>query len=92
MVISSGTKPLRLVSITGIITSVLGIVLAIAFVIERINNPALPLGWASVMVVLLFLGGLILIALGVIAEYLGLVVIMAMGKPTYSKSNQPHSS
>jgi hypothetical protein len=44
------------------------------------------------MVVLLFLGGLILIALGVIAEYLGLVVIMAMGKPTYSKSNQPHSS
>jgi polyisoprenyl-phosphate glycosyltransferase len=92
MVISSGTKPLRLVSITGIITSVLGIVLAAIFIIERINSPQLPLGWASVMVVILFLGGLILIALGVIAEYLGLVVTMAMGKPTYSKSNKPHKS
>jgi glycosyltransferase involved in cell wall biosynthesis len=92
MVISSGTKPLRLVSITGIFTSILGIVLAVIFIIERINNPQLPLGWASVMVVILFLGGLVLIALGVIAEYLGLVVTMAMGKPTYSKSNSPHNS
>jgi hypothetical protein len=37
------------------------------------------------------LGGLILIALGVIAEYLGLVVIMAMGKPTYATTSIPHS-
>ena len=91
MVISSGTKPLRLVSISGILTSFLGIVLAIFFIIERINNPQLPLGWASVMVVILVLGGLVLIALGVIAEYLGLVVTMAMGKPTYSKTHSPHS-
>jgi undecaprenyl-phosphate 4-deoxy-4-formamido-L-arabinose transferase len=81
MVISSGTKPLRLVSITGIITSVLGIVLAVAIVIERINNPALPLGWAAVMVALLFLGALILIALGV----------MAMGKPTSATTSIPQS-
>ncbi|MGA1450049.1 MAG: glycosyltransferase [Candidatus Nanopelagicales bacterium] len=92
MVISSGTKPLRLVSIVGLLTSTLGVFLAILFVIERINNPQLPLGWASVMVVILFLGGLILVALGVIAEYLGLVVTMAMGKPTYSKASSPHTN
>ncbi len=91
MVISSGTKPLRLVSLAGVLTSILGIVLSIFFIIERINNPELPLGWASVMVVILFIGGLVLIALGVIAEYLGLVVTMAMGKPTYSKAKLPHA-
>jgi len=91
MVISSGTKPLRLVSIVGLFTSALGLILAVLFVVERVNDPQLPLGWASVMVVILFLGGLVLIALGVIAEYLGLVVTMAMGKPTYSKAKTPHA-
>ena len=40
-------------------------------------------GWASVVVTVLVLGGIILVVLGVLAEYLGLAVSAAQGKPTY---------
>ena len=40
-------------------------------------------GWASVVVLVCFFAGCILLALGVIAEYLGVALSMSMGKPLY---------
>ena len=40
-------------------------------------------GWASLMVALMIIGGLVLLSLGVIAEYIGLAVRAAFGKPNY---------
>ena len=83
LVLSSGTRALRLVSAAGAIFALGGIVLAIVFGIERIAGGQLPAGWTSLIVILLLTSGAILFSLGIIAEYLGFAVNMAMGKPAY---------
>ena len=52
-------------------------------------NVNTPQGWPSLMVVLLLCSGAILFSLGVIAEYIGVAVNMAMGKPRTSSSATP---
>ena len=90
MVISSGTRGLRLVSLIGAIFALAGIGLAIYFVIAYLaGHGAGQQGWTSTMVVLLVSTGAILFALGVIAEYVGVNVNMAMGKPAYLIVSDP---
>jgi undecaprenyl-phosphate 4-deoxy-4-formamido-L-arabinose transferase len=84
MVLTSGTRGLRLVTGTGLIVFALGVVFALYLVIVRLaSGDVIEPGWTSLMVVLLLGTGLILVALGIIAEYLGVAVNMALGKPTY---------
>jgi undecaprenyl-phosphate 4-deoxy-4-formamido-L-arabinose transferase len=40
-------------------------------------------GYTSLLIVVCFFSGVILFSLGIIAEYLGLALTMAMGKPLY---------
>jgi glycosyltransferase involved in cell wall biosynthesis len=90
MVISSGTRGLRMVSLVGAIFALAGIGLAIYFVIAYLTgHGAGQQGWTSTMVVLLVSTGVILFALGVIAEYVGVNVNMAMGKPAYLIVSDP---
>jgi undecaprenyl-phosphate 4-deoxy-4-formamido-L-arabinose transferase len=83
MVITSGTRALRLVSALGAGFAVIGVVLAAALVVLRLTGDVQVAGWTSVMVVVLLGTGVVLFALGMIAEYLGVAVNMAMGKPPY---------
>ena len=46
-------------------------------------------GWASVIVTVLITGGAVLFSLGVSAEYVGVAVNMAMGKPLYLIISDP---
>lgn len=90
MVLSSGTRALRLVSLLGIAFAVIGVLLAIYLLVATsFFNAALPQGWPSLMVALLLCSGAILFALGVIAEYVGVAVNMAMGKPLYLIVSDP---
>jgi undecaprenyl-phosphate 4-deoxy-4-formamido-L-arabinose transferase len=89
MVLTSGTRLLRFVSITGVAFALLGLLFALALVANRLFGGALPPGWTSVMVVVLVSTGALLFALGVLAEYLGVAVNMAMGKPLYLVSSDP---
>ncbi len=75
--------PLRLASCAGLIFSVLGLIVAASFVIEKLRNPALPAGWASVIVSLLIIGGVQLFALGMIGEYLGRLFLKDSGRPQF---------
>lgn len=90
MVLSSGTRALRLVSLLGVAVAVGGLVLALYFVLATVWwKVNLPSGWPSLMVVLLVCSGAILFSLGVIAEYVGVAVKMAMGKPLYLIVSDP---
>ena len=89
MVLSSGTRGLRAVSILGVVFAVVGMFFAIFFLIERLSGGNFPQGWTTVVVVLLLSSGAILISLGIIAEYVGVAVNMAMGKPLYMIMNDP---
>ena len=90
LVLTSGTRALRLVSLLGLLVASAGFVLGVYFIFENLINGNLPLGYTSTITVLLFSTGAILIALGVIAEYVGVSVNMAMGKPLYLIVSDPH--
>lgn len=83
MVLTSGTRLLRFVSVMGVVFALLGIVVAVILVVSRLFGANLIQGWTSTMVVVLLSTGAVLFSLGVLAEYLGVAVNMAMGKPLY---------
>jgi glycosyltransferase involved in cell wall biosynthesis len=90
MVLSSGTKGLRLVSVLGVVAAVLGVVLAAYLLIATlVADQDIPAGWPSLMSMLLVATGAILFSLGIIAEYIGVAVNMAMGRPLYLIVSDP---
>ena len=90
MVLSSGTKGLRLVSAIGILFALAGIALAIYLLVSyALGQGASERGWTSTMIVLLLSTGGTLFSLGIIAEYIGVSVNMAMGKPAYLIVSDP---
>jgi len=84
--------PLQLASHLGLIVSALAFLYAVYFVIGTIvyGNPVK--GYPSMMVTLLFLGGIQLIALGVIGEYLGRIYEETRGRPVYIVRSIQHNS
>ncbi len=90
MVLSSGTKGLRLVSVLGVVAAVTGVVLALFLLVAKLAGAAnIPAGWPSLMAVFLLGIGAVLFSLGVVAEYIGVSVNMAMGKPLYLIVSDP---
>lgn len=76
-------KPLRFSSILGFITALLGFLFAVAVVVKKALNPQVPSGYSSIMAVLLFVGGVIMMLLGVIGEYIGRIYISINNSPQY---------
>ncbi len=91
LVLSSGNRPLRLVSGLGVVTAALGLVFAAVLIIGRLTGHVEVEGWTSLIVVVLLIGGLTLLALGVIAEYVGLAAGMSMGRPLYVATSDAFS-
>jgi len=91
MVLSSGTRGLRIVSVLGVLFAVVGAVVALYILIARLASSEVPAGWASTTVLVLVSTGVILFSLGIIAEYIGINVNMAMGKPPYLITTDPAS-
>jgi glycosyltransferase involved in cell wall biosynthesis len=83
MVITGGTRMLRLVSALGVAFAVVGVLFAAVVIGLKVSGHIDEAGWASAMVVALLSSGAVLFALGVMAEYLGVAVNMAMGRPLY---------
>jgi undecaprenyl-phosphate 4-deoxy-4-formamido-L-arabinose transferase len=83
MILTSGTRGLRLVSILGVVVGVAGVLFAAYLIIHRLSSGTVAPGWTSLMVVTLLCTGAILFSLGVVAEYIGIAVGMAMGRPLY---------
>ncbi|MDK9624824.1 glycosyltransferase [Propionibacterium freudenreichii] len=89
MIVTSGTRGLRAVTITGFLVALIGIVFAASIAISALAGRTEVQGWASTMCVILISTGLILGALGIIAEYIGVTVNVAMGKPLYLIVSDP---
>lgn len=77
------TIPLRLWSYIGIIISLFSFAYASFLIIRTLIYGKDVPGYASIMVVILFLGGLQLISLGIIGEYLGRVYAETKRRPLY---------
>jgi glycosyltransferase involved in cell wall biosynthesis len=76
--------PLRIAIIVGFSFALLGVVLGIYTVIERINNPGVPVGYSALMVAISVFSGIQLISIGMLGEYLGRMFLSQNKKPQYS--------
>jgi dolichol-phosphate mannosyltransferase len=83
-IFSLSKAPLRLAVYFGILSAGLSFLLGVWFIIERISgNLETVRGWASTIVVVLFLGGIQLICIGAIGEYIGRTYDEAKQRPLY---------
>lgn len=76
-------KPLRIATCLGSICAFLGFAYGIYTIIKKFINPAVPVGFSSMMAVLVFFGGMIMIMLGLIGEYIGRIYISMNNSPQY---------
>ena len=76
--------PLRFASIIGFFFSISGFLMALWLIFFKTISNETPLGWTSLLVIILFLGGIQLIALGVIGEYMGRTYLAANNYPQFS--------
>ncbi|SEA78365.1 undecaprenyl-phosphate 4-deoxy-4-formamido-L-arabinose transferase [Pseudobutyrivibrio sp. ACV-2] len=75
--------PLRMASYSGGFVAILGFVYAIIVIIRKFSDPTRMLGWSSVVSIMLILGGMILLVLGLIGEYVGRIYINMNNSPQY---------
>jgi undecaprenyl-phosphate 4-deoxy-4-formamido-L-arabinose transferase len=83
MATSFSIVPLRLVSLAGALASLVAFLVGVVVLVQKLRDPALPVGWASLIVTILFMGGLQLLALGAIGEYTGRVLLNVNNRPQY---------
>jgi undecaprenyl-phosphate 4-deoxy-4-formamido-L-arabinose transferase len=83
MFLNFSIKPLRLFTMTGFVMFLLGIVLSIYFIIDKIIEPGIEMGWTSIIVSILILSGIQLMFSGLIGEYLGKNYLDQNGTPQW---------
>jgi len=82
-ILSLSKLPLRLATYFGLLVSAASFILAIWFVIQRLSGQPLIRGWSSTVVIVLFLGGVQLLTIGIIGEYLSRIYDEVKGRPLY---------
>lgn len=75
--------PLRIASVIGVVSALIGFVMAIVTVIRKLLDPTMMMGWASTISLMVFFFGLVLMVLGIIGEYVGDLVLTINGTPQY---------
>lgn len=81
--VSFSARPLRMVTTLGIAAATVALALTCWVVADAIAMKSAPRGWASTIVVVLFMGSVQLVSLGVIGEYIRLIFLETKGRPTY---------
>lgn len=77
------TAPLRISSFLGILVSFVAFIYIIIIIIKTLTIGTDLAGYPSMMAVILFLGGIQLLSLGVIGEYIGRIFNETKGRPLY---------
>ena len=89
LVLTSGTRPLRLITLSGGLSVLVAVGLMLWVIVSKLMGNIPVQGWASLVIVVSFFSGTMLMALGVIAEYLAVTMGIAMGRPLYVVSSKP---
>jgi dolichol-phosphate mannosyltransferase len=82
-IVGFSSFPLRLVTYLGFSAAALAVVLTIWIFADAFYNQATPRGWASTIVVVLFMSAIQLISLGIMGEYVRRIFLETKGRPTY---------
>ena len=84
---SLSVKPLTLIVVFGLITCLLGFIGIIWAIVEVLLGNAVT-GWASTVCIILFLGGVQLLSIGVIGQYVGKIYLETKHRPRYIVSER----
>lgn len=76
-------KPLRISASVGILCAILGFLTGAVTVIRKLVYPDVLAGYTTTLAVLLFIGGIIMMSLGLIGEYVGRIYLSINNKPQY---------
>lgn len=82
-VLDASYLPIRFISLVGLITSALGVLYSASIVISWLRGETPFSGWAPIMIVILLVGGLIMVMLGVIGEYIWRINEEVRKRPNY---------
>ena len=80
---SFSVKPLRLTSFAGLFISAAGFLYALYALVMRLATDRTVEGWTSLLISVLIIGGIQLLSLGIVGEYLGKLFMEAKGRPRY---------
>ena len=81
--LDSSYLSIRFISIIGILTSIFGVIYSLTIVYVWIRGGAPFTGWAPIMIAIMVVGGLIMVMLGVIGEYIWRIYDEVRKKPNY---------
>ena len=84
---SLSVRPISIITGAGCVVSLIGFVGIICAIITAILGNAVP-GWASIVCIVCFLGGIQLLSLGVIGEYIGKIYLESKHRPRYIISDK----
>jgi dolichol-phosphate mannosyltransferase len=82
-IISFSLVPLKLAIWTGFIAIWIAVAGIIVAILDRLLEKGLTRGWASLFVAVLFMGGVQLVSLGILGEYLGRIYTEVKRRPLY---------
>lgn len=81
---SFSARPMRWIFMTGLVLLVLDILVALYVLVSYFFSDHISPGWASIMLSIWALGSLILIAIGVVGEYIGKIFTEVKHRPRYA--------
>ena len=87
MLFNHSTVPLRAISLCGILMAGFSFLAIIYFLLRKFFGQVHTTGWTSLIVTLLFIGGLLLLAVGIIGEYLSRTMAGVEKRPMYVVRN-----
>ncbi|GAB7140653.1 glycosyltransferase family 2 protein [Deferribacterales bacterium RsTz2092] len=82
-VLSFSVFPLRVISVLGILVSVVSVIMMFSLLYDALMDPGVVHGWASTVLPIFFFGGVQLLALGIIGEYVGKIYSETKRRPKY---------
>lgn len=76
-------KPLRVATMIGTGCAFLGFLYGLYTIIKKLVNPMVPIGFSSLMSALMFIGGMLMLMVGLVGEYIGRMYICMNNAPQY---------
>ena len=76
-------KPLRVATVTGCICAGAGFIYGIYTIVKKCINPLVPVGFSALITAIVFIGGMMMLMMGLVGEYIGRMYISMNDSPQY---------
>ena len=82
-------RPLRFTTLAGLIIAAIAFVLLLFVLIQKLIVPQISEGWSSIIAVILFIGGVQLLSVGLLGEYVGRIYLSVNKTPQFVIRDKP---